>query len=78
MKDPETEFIEALGLAKEQLSDLPDFMVRTYKDEKIVRIAFRNKIESPIHFSEWTIVTVSRKDFTHVTTLLNRVITDQK
>ena len=78
MKDPETEFIEALGLAKEQLAELPDFMARTYKGEDKVRIAFRSTIEPSIHFGEWTVVTLSRQEFIHMTNILTRIRSDQK
>ena len=74
MSDPEMEFIKALGIGKEQLKQLPDFMVRTDRDK--IRIAFRSKLEPPIHFGEWTIATISPQDFINMSNHFNAIITD--
>ncbi len=65
MKDAEAEFLEAIGMNKEQYDKIPNFRVKTAKGDKI-KLILRSKLE-PVHtYGDLAMVTISMEDFVYM------------
>ena len=74
MDEAELQFIQALGISRQQLGELPDFMVRTEKGK--VRLALRSKLERIITFHDWAIITISPRDFVNMSKSISGILDD--
>ncbi len=77
MEDPESYFLRAIGAMKRDIGELPDFMVKGEPPDKI-RLVFKSKIEPPITFGDWTVITVSPKDFGTLSQMYPGIMADYR
>ena len=62
IEDLEEFILKGMGKAQRKMGWLPNFMVKTEPPDK-TRLIFKNAIEPPINFGDWTVITVSIQDF---------------
>ncbi len=74
MKDPELEFIEEMGISKDDLENIPDFMVRTFQGEDKVQMVFRSSVEPAKYYGDRTMITISRQDFKEMVYNLTHIL----
>ena len=61
-EDLEKFILRGMDKAQRKMGWLPNFMVKTEPPDK-TRLIFKNVIEPPINFGDWTVITVSIQDF---------------
>lgn len=65
MKNAEAEFLEAIGMNKEQYDKIPNFKVTPGKGDKI-KLILRSKL-GPVHaYGDLAMVTISMEDFMYM------------
>ena len=61
VEDLEKFILRGMDKAQRKMGWLPNFMVKTEPPDK-TRLIFKNVIEPPINFGDWTVITVSIQD----------------
>jgi len=61
-EDLEKFIVKGMAKTQQKMGWLPNFMVKTEPPDKS-RLIFKNAIEPPINFGDWTVITVSIQDF---------------
>jgi hypothetical protein len=74
-QDLEQYILNVLALNKKEGGPPIDYMITGEKPDK-VRLIFKNTVEPPINFGEWTIITMPIKSFPNLCGLYNQALKD--
>ncbi len=77
MQDPQRYFLSAVEEMKQKLGRLPNVLVKSEPLGK-VRVLFRNRVEPPLNFGDWTVLTFTANDFANMVNTLEKTMTDME